>query len=171
MYEQRKSPSTPMQSYAFAGLKYAAIGAGIGGMVGFAKQFMSSSLSPDQSPSAQTILQSYKYILMDSVAIGALNQLLLYASSARDDVGQLLTNLNNLIGIQVSINEGQIAVQYPYRATTYVTSVKSSLNRIKHSLRNVSVPHLEEDIQSITQIAEDYLYNINQDVSAHMIRA
>jgi hypothetical protein len=159
-------------SYAYIqnGLTYALIGAGIGGTIGLLKvtkdKFMPSA--PETSASLSDY-KNYPNISLDTVVLEALGRFQAYKHLCPQEYDTILQNLDRLIGTQVTINSGKIESSFAYRATSYATNIKLALSRAKTKVRNVSVPHWEVDEASILQIADDYLYNITQDVNQYTI--
>ena len=156
-----------LSEYVSSGLTYTLIGAGIGGFFGIAnaarKVYFPSKL---QNADA---FNAYSNIKLDSIAMEALDRLKSYKNLAPREYTSILENLNSLIGIQVAINEGNIQLNYSMRATGYVTKLQAALHAMKNKTRNVSVPSWDADEASIRQIADDYLYNISQDVNQYML--
>jgi gas vesicle protein len=150
----------------YSGISYAIIGAGVGGVIGAAKTYFPSDKVSEENKQK---LSKYPNILLDYVAIGIVNKLQIYEKQIQKEYDIILSNLDKLIGLQVEINKGQIKVYFPYRATTYVTEIQTALQSARGKLRNISVPHWEEDEKTIQSIAEDYLYNINQDVDSFLL--
>ena len=159
------SSSTFMQN----GLTYALVGAGIGGAIGLLKATKDKYMPSTQPSVNENDYQRYPNIPLDPVVMEALSRFKTYKDLCPQEYETILENLNGLIGMQVSINSGKIESHYAYRATTYATNIKLALGRAKTRVRNVSVPHWDVDEASILQIADDYLYNITQDVNQHML--
>lgn len=169
--------------YIVNGLYFMLYGTVVGGIIGVAKTYYSSSggstngnntnnTTPQhqpQQPSNEFPIDKYPNIKMDSVAHDSILKLYPYRTHMQREFDALVQNMEQLIGIQVSINNGKIEPYYPYRATSYVTRIQNALTNAKHKLRNISTPHFESDETTIKQIAEDYLYNINQDVNSHLL--
>lgn len=162
-----------MSEYIQNGLMYALIGAGVGGTIGLLKVAKDKLMPSPESSSANNSSQeyaNYPNILLDPVTLEALSRFQTsYKHLIPREFQIIVENLNKLIGIQVSINSGKIESYYPFRATTYVTQIQTALNSSKYKIRNVSVPHWDSDDATIRQIADDYLYNISQDVNQHML--
>ena len=156
-----------LSEYVSSGLTYTLIGAGIGGLIGIANTARKIYLPMDTPPTDD--FNAYSNIMLDSVAIEALTRLKTYRNLAPLEFTTILENLNSLIGIQVAINQNNIQLNYSMRATGYVTKIQSTLNAIKNKTRNVSVPSWDADEASIRQIADDYLFNISQDVNQYML--
>ena len=156
--------------YVKGGLTFALVGAGIGGTIGLLN-VAKNKLMPDNASKTDHSHEyaAYPNILLDSVVIEALSRFGTYKNMIVPEFNTILSNLNKLIGLQVEINKGNIKSQYPFQATTYVTQIQTALNVAKTKVRNVSVPHWDVDETSIRQIADDYLYNISQDVNQFML--
>ena len=161
-----------MSSYEFltGGFTYALIGAGIGGLWGVLN--VARSRWNASSPSSVSPVQEYAQhpnIALDPVVVEALSRFKTYKDIIPREFSTIVDNLDRLIGLQVSINQGKIESYYSFRATTYVTHIQTALNAAKSKVRNVSVPHWDVDESSIQQIADDYLYNITQEVNEYML--
>jgi hypothetical protein len=154
-------------NYVKDGLTFGLIGAGIGSIIGLAKAYKDNQ--PVTSTNNIISLNKYENIVLDSVAVEALSRFQTYQTLMPLEYETILYNLNKLIGIQVSINNGKIEPYFPYRATQYTTNIQTALNASKAKVRNTSVPHFEVDSQSILSIAEDYVYNISRDVDSHLL--
>lgn len=158
-------------SFLTNGLTYALVGASIGGALGLLKatkdKYMPDVISSSSSGSSD--YASRPNILLDPVVVEALSRFQTYKSLCPKDYEIILDNMNQLIGLQVSINQGKIESFYSYRATSYATNIKMALGRAKLLVRNVSVPHWDVDESSILSLADDYLYNITQDVNQYML--
>jgi len=152
-----------------AALTYALYGAGLGGMVGLMKMAKDKFLPPSAPTRTDSEFQQHPHIALDPVVVEALQRFRAYQRLCPREYDALVDNLNLLIGLQVTINGGHIESYYAYRATTYATNIKMALTRAKSRVRNVSVPHWDVDEASVLQIADDYLYNITQDVNQHMM--
>jgi hypothetical protein len=164
---------------------FAAVGAGIGLVVGLARSYVSTSanvsthqispsLSGEKSISSDSTqggldLNRYKYLAMDPVAVEAANRFMAYSSQGKIEYMSILNNLDKLISMQVTINSGKIEAHLPYRATQCVTSIERDLAQIRHRLRNVSAPHFDVDEASIKQIANDYLFNISKETDEYLL--
>lgn len=151
------------------GLTYALVGAGIGGVIGLLKATKDKFIPATPPSTNSNDFQQYSSISLDPVVVEALSRFQTYKHLCSQEYEIILENLNGLIGMQVSINSGKIESYYAYRATSYATNIKMALGRAKTCVRNVSVPHWDVDEASIIQIADDYLYNITQDVNQHML--
>jgi hypothetical protein len=156
-----------LSEYVSSGLTYTLIGAGIGGFIGIANTARKVYF-PSKVQNADAF-NAYSNIKLDSIAMEALDRLKSYKNLAPREYTSILENLNSLIGIQVAINEGNIQLNYSMRATGYVTKLQATLYAMKNKTRNVSVPSWDADEASIRQIADDYLYNISQDVNQYML--
>lgn len=166
-----------MSEYLRSGLSYGLVGAALGGMVGVASVLFSTLTSASTQQNSSTAsssastpdLSRYTNLSLDSVLMEALQRFRTYETLIPREFVTVVDNLNKLVGIQVAINQGQIESYYPFRATTYVTNVQTALNAAQQRVRNVSVPHWESDTATLRQVADDYLYNITQDVNQHML--
>jgi hypothetical protein len=154
-------------TYIKEGLFYAGIGMLFGGGIGIFKAYRKNSQSNDTSQ--ESSLSKYKGIMLDSVTTEAINQFKIYESLIPEEYDVIVDNLNKLIELQITINSGKIEARYPYQATAYVTNIQKALNSSKSKIRNTSVPHWDTDEQTIRQIADDYLFNITQDVNEHLV--
>lgn len=153
------------------GLTYALIGAGIGGTIGLIKATKDKLMPsvPEASSASLSDYKNYPNIALDPVVLEALGRFQTYKHLCSQEYETILQNLDRLIGTQVTINSGKIESSFAYRATSYSTNIKLALARAKTRVRNVSVPHWDVDEASILQIADDYLYNITQDVNQYTI--
>ena len=181
-------------SYLTYGLIGTLVGAGVGGGIGLLKVYFdnrpsSTNNTNNNNNNQQGMVEGgengngngnanttstfdpskYEYIKMDPVAIEALSRFYLYYSIIGREFDTIANNLNKLIGLQVSINSGNIQPYFPYRATTYDTHIQNALAACKSKIRNISLPAWSEDESSIKKISSDYVYNINQDVSHHLL--
>lgn len=151
------------------GLSYALVGAGIGGVIGLLKaakdKYMPSTTTQTNNPQ----LLKYTSLVQDSVALDSMLSLQSYSGPIRSEFDTIAKNLDKLIALQIRINQGQVEAVFPYRATTYATTIGSALNACKAKLRNVSTPNWETDEASIRSIADDYVYNISQETSQHTL--
>jgi hypothetical protein len=142
----------------------------VGGVIGLLKATKDKYMPPTVINTQQTHeFQRHPNVLLDTVVMEALSRFQTYKGIIPREYDTIVDNLDKLIGIQVSINEGKIESYYPFRATTYVTNIQTALNHAKSKIRNVAVPHWDVDETSIRQIADDYLYNITQDVNQNML--
>ena len=156
-----------LSDFVSNGLTYTLIGAGIGGLIGIANTARKVYM-PDVMPNSDDF-NAYPNIKFDSVALEALLRFKTYRNLAPREFDMILENINALIGIQIAINQNNIQLNYTLRATGYVTKIQSALNAMKTKTRNVSVPSWDVDDASVRQIADDYLFNISQDVNQYML--
>ena len=165
-----------MTTYLKGSAWYAVVGAGLGALVGgtvgifnvYKTNNPSESVSVEQD--TKDSLASYKFVSMDPFVVEALSRFQTYKNVIGSEYDKIVSSLDRLIEMQVKINNGQSETHFPYRATQYVSAIQSALAKAKHKVRNVSVPHWDVDEASIKQIAEDYLFNINQDVNAYLLQ-
>lgn len=156
-----------LSDFVSNGLTFSLIGAGIGGLIGIANAARKSYF-PDVVPNSEDF-NAYPNIKLDPVALEALLRFKTYRNLAPREFDTILENMNALIGIQIAINQNNIQLNYTLRATGYVTKIQSTLNIMKTKTRNVSVPSWDVDDASVRQIADDYLFNISQDVNQYML--
>lgn len=150
--------------YLKESLLYAGVGMLIGGGIGVFKAYRKTHPPEPIHSDAK-----YSGIMLDPVTTEAVNQFKIYQSLIPQEYDIIVDNLNKLIELQVAINSSKIEVRYPHQATTYVTNIQRALNASKSKVRNTSVPHWDTDEQTIRQIADDYLYNITQDVNNYLV--
>ena len=155
-------------TYIKEGFFYAGIGMLIGGGVGIFKAYRKNHQQPVNISSNST-LTKYQSILLDPNTTEVINHFKIYESLIPEEYDTIVHNLNKLIELQVTINGGRIEARYPYQATTYVSNIQKALNTSKSKVRNTSVPHWDTDEQTIRQIADDYLFNITQDVNEYLV--
>lgn len=152
------------------GVTYSLIGAGVGGLIGIAKTYFNNTNSDQKSQTnVPPYLKNYKNILLDPLVVEIVNRFQMYQNVIPVEFDTIASNLDKLIGLQVSINNKKIEPYFPYRATGYVTNIKQAVNEARNKMKNISVPNWDEDQQTLLSIAEDYLYNNNQEVNAYMI--
>lgn len=154
------------------GLTFAAIGGVIGGVVGIVKSLIpTSSSTPDQknATSDDSDILKYEYLKLDSVVMEALGRFKSYKHLCPNEYKTILESLNDLIGLQISINSGKIEPSYSYRATSLAEKIRMALVRAKSKARNVSVTNFDSDETLINSIAGDYTYNISRDVDQFML--
>lgn len=167
--------SSLTSTYITGGLKGLLFGALIGGAFGVVKTYTEQKSteidgSTSQSKNDTNLLDPYKNVQLDPVAIEAMSRFRTYESCCKEEIKQIMDNLDKLIALQVSINSGKIEAYYHHKATQFVTTIHHLLNVVKQKTRNMSTPHYDEDESSVKQIAEDYLYNIKQDVDLHLLK-
>ena len=152
------------------GVTYSLIGAGLGGLIGIVKTYINNkSTDPASLNNIPLYLKKYKNILLDPLVVEITNRFQMYQNVIPVEFDTITSNLDKLIGLQVSINNNIIEPYFPYRATGYVTNIKQAVIEAKNKMKNISVPNWDEDQQTLLSIAEDYLYNNNQEVNAYMI--
>ena len=155
--------------YLKEGLFYATIGGVLGGVIGMFTAYSKTHASSNQLNGTSLKNEKYPHINLDPHILEILNYFKTYEKLIPKEYDTILENLNKLVELQVLINSGKIEARFPYRATTYVTNIQTALNNSKNKIRNTSVPHWETDEQNILQIADDYLFNITQDVNEHLM--
>ena len=168
--------------YLQQGLIYGGIGMLLGGGVGVLKVYITSGNKEQQVDKKNTfdnnnnnnnitskMYGKYEFIVLDPSVVEVFNRFESYKSLIGEEYESILYNMNKLIGLQVKINEGKKELSYPHLATKYVTNIQMALNSSKLLVRNQSVPHWETDEQSVQQIANDYLYNISQDIDEYLL--
>ena len=156
-----------MALYLKEGLSYGIYGLLIGGGIGIVQAYRktrpsSNVLNPPADP-------RYQYILQDPEAAEMINQFKTYQSIIPEEYETIIENLNKLIELHIKMLNQDIEIRYLYRATTCVANIRKALNLAKNKVRHVSVPHWETDEQNMMTIAEDYLFNINQDINNYMV--
>jgi hypothetical protein len=157
-------------SYLSEGLYYAGIGMVVGGCWGVLKAYKNIHWNRKSNENDRNqIFYQYKYVLMDNEVVEAFHKFKMYQHIIPNEFESILQNFDKLIELQVRINDQNVEARYPYQATTYVTRIHSILNKCKSKVQNISVPHWDTDEGLLKQIADDYLYNITQDVNQYLI--
>jgi hypothetical protein len=155
------------------GLTFAAIGGVIGGVIGVIKSIIPTStattLPNQQSTDDDSDILRYDNLKLDSVVMEALGRFKSYKHLCPHEYRTILESLNDLIGLQISINSGKIEPSYSYRATSLAEKIRMALVRAKSKARNISVTNFDSDETLINSIAGDYTYNISRDVDQYML--
>lgn len=156
------------------GLTFAAIGGVIGGVIGVIKSIIPTSTQATTTPIQQPTdddsdILKYDNLKLDSVVMEALGRFKSYKKLCPHEYRTILESLNDLIGLQISINSGKIEPSYSYRATSLAEKIRMALVRAKSKARNVSVANFDSDETLINSIAGDYTYNISRDVDQYML--
>jgi hypothetical protein len=152
------------------GIYYALIGTGIGAIFGIGKTYSEHLFTPVIDHNNMNSIAAYKNLSLDSVAVRIINRFQLYQNLIPQEYESILSNLDKLIGIQVTVNQGQVEAYFPYRATALVTEIQSALNQGRKKTLSISVPHWDADEKAIRDLADDYLFNINHDVNSFMLK-
>ncbi len=145
------------------------IGAGIGGVVG-AVYFVFQSLQPNSNSSNQSndpsnLLSKYNKITYYNNLHDLLKRMMPYVTFAPQEMDNICNYFQRLIDIQINIQNKQIKPSLPYEATRLGSSIQYTLAQLKQKGRNIAMPHFEEESKALVQIADDFAYNIRQDVN------
>jgi len=141
------------------------VGAGLGGLWGLWKSYSDLNTSQPQSKDDS----KYPNIKYDEFAQDSVNKFRVYQSYDPTSFDELLYNLDRMIGLQISVNDGKTNANFSHKATRYFYNIEAALKNLKHSLRYVPVPNLDTDAEEILQIADDYRNNITIDTNEFLM--
>jgi hypothetical protein len=149
-------------------LTYGLWGFGIAASIGVVKSFTDARKPAKPADDAKE-MEDFPNIKHDSFVKEALTDLRTYQSHAPKEFRSVQTNLDKLIGLQISILQGKTEARFPYQAARHYGNIELAMKDMEFRLRNSVTPNFETDKGRIMELADGYRHNINADSNAFLM--